>query len=109
MIINLSPIRMDYVDFSVVKEGAVLIVNNVRFDFARMQEGDSLPCDAIESEWFVDKPVIFENGQLEVTLLFPIPANFSQEQAFPLPLLNVPNGPVSLPLPLATMEAETNE
>lgn len=98
MNIKLSPFRSDD-DLSVTKQGAVLILNGESFDFSSMGDGDTLPLDAITSHWFGDS-VNRVGDTLEVTLRLPLPANFSQEQAFPVPLLNVPDGVVQLPAPL---------
>jgi hypothetical protein len=46
-------------------------------------------------KWFA-RSVICNGIILEVTLIFPIPANYSYEQAFPYPLMDVPSGPVKL-------------
>lgn len=98
MHIYLSPQRRDDT-FSVSKSGDVLVVNGVYFDFSSVGEGDTLPLAAIKSMWF-SGDAERTNGELSVTLLFPNPWNYSQEQAFPQPLLNVPDGAVELPKPL---------
>ena len=100
MIINLSPIRSDE-ELSVIKQGATLILNGEPFDFTNIGDGDTLPLEAIASTWFADA-VIKTDDTIEVTLRLPLPANFSPEQAFPVPLLNVPDGVVQLPQPLPT-------
>lgn len=81
-----------------VKSGDVLTLNSVRFDLSPIGEGDTLPFDAIHSQWL---PGSIErlNGELTLTLLFPNPSNYSQAQAFPSPLLNVPDGVVVFPGP----------
>lgn len=81
------------------KVGAVLVINGEVFDFSQMEEGATLPRIAIMSKHFNDD-VHLINGELVVTLIMPIPTNYSPEQAFPLPLRNVPDGPVMLPQPL---------
>lgn len=99
MRIKLSPQRRD--DYlSVIKSGNVLTVNGEVFDFTQMGEGDTLPHTAIFSEWFCGD-VDMENGELIVTLLLPNPWNYSPEQAFPVDLLHVPDGPVVFPQPLS--------
>lgn len=106
MIIKLSPIRSD-AELAITKQGAVLILNGESFDFTNMGDGDTLPLEAITSPWFADS-VIRTGDTLELTLRLPLPANFSPEQAFPVPLLNVPDGAVSLPqallAPIVTAE-----
>lgn len=98
MLIKLSPQRRDET-LQVIKAGDVLIVNGENFDFSPMGEGDALPALAISSSWFLDK-VERIDGELALTLFLPLPWNYSQEQAFPLPLQNVPDGPVYFPQPL---------
>ncbi|WP_323151451.1 hypothetical protein [Pseudomonas glycinae] len=98
MIINLSPQRREDV-LSIIKSGDVLTINGEVFDLSPIQEGDTLPASAISSPWFLNK-VERNGGELELTLIFPNPRNFSQEQAFPVPLVNIPDGVVQLPQPL---------
>lgn len=105
MRIILSPQRRDDT-LEVIKAGHVLTVNGQVFDFSPMGDGDTLPNSAISSEWFagdVDKVA----GELIVTLLFPNPWNYSPEQAFPVPLENVPDGPVVFPGALPEPAVET--
>jgi len=70
-----------------------------------MAEGDTLPREAILSNWFDDGAIVID-GELILTMVLPLPWNYSQEQAFPEPLLNVLDGPVFLPPPRAVTEAE---
>ncbi|VVO80130.1 hypothetical protein PS870_01750 [Pseudomonas fluorescens] len=100
MIIKLAPQRRDE-SFEVTRSGDVLVVRGVSFDFSPIKEGDTLPRSAIKSEWFAGD-VDRIGGELVLTLLFPNPWNYSQEQAFPIPLVNVPNGLVRFPQPLST-------
>ena len=91
----------------VFKDGHVLVVNGETFDFSTMADGDTLPGAAIASGWFagdVDK----DEGELTLTLVRPLPSNFSQEQAFPVDLIDVPDGMVAFPrpLPLPAPEAQ---
>ena len=104
MKINLSPVRRDdTLEVSVV--GAVLTLNSESFDFSQMADGDTLPAGAISSQWFTGQ-VDNVGGELELTLILPLPANYSQEQAFPEPLLITADGPVALPQPLPIPEPE---
>jgi hypothetical protein len=98
MRIKLSPQRRDDT-LDVVKTGDILTVNGEAFDLTPMGEGDTLPRSAIDSLWFagdVDKL----DGELTLTLLLPNPWNYSPEQAFPVDLVDVPDGPVAFPQPL---------
>ena len=99
MKVNLSPQRREG-GLDVVRMGQILIINGESFDFSSMGNGDTLPADAIRSPWFAGA-VEMVDGELELTLFLPLPANFSPAQAFPKPLLNVPDGPVIFPQPLS--------
>ncbi|RVD76884.1 hypothetical protein A9HBioS_3424 [Pseudomonas koreensis] len=98
MIIYLSPQRRDDT-LTVSKSGDVLVVNGETFDFSKVGEGDTLPLAAIKSMWF-SGDVSRTDGELSLTLLFPNPWNYSPEQAFPVPLKEVPDGAIALPKPL---------
>lgn len=104
MIINLSPQRRDDT-LRAVRAGDSLAVNGEVFDFDKVAEGDTLPWAALGSGWFAGD-VERIDGQLVVTLWLPNPWNYSPEQAFPVPLLNVPDGEVLFPRPLPA-EGET--
>lgn len=99
MNINLSPV-MKGNTLTLVKAGDTLTINGEVFDFSLLPEGATLPSGSIISEWMLGD-VDRVNGSLEITIILPLPDNYSQEQAFPVPLLNVPDGPVNLPQPLA--------
>ncbi len=95
MKINLSPQRRDDT-LTVVKAGNKLTINGELFDFSSMVDGDSVPESAITSGWF-EGPVTNTAGELTLTLRMPIGAKPTQAQAFPSPLLNVPDGNVVFP------------
>lgn len=104
MRIKLSPVRRDDT-LEVWKLGNILTVNGERFDFSRMADGDTLPRSAINSEWFAaDVGVV--DGEMVLTLILPNPINYSPEQAFPVDLVDVPDGPVAFPLPLPEPEIQ---
>lgn len=107
MILNLSPQRRDDA-LEVSRAGAVVTVNGEKFDFSQMADGDMLPTSAIASEWFVGD-VHKAGGELELTLILPLPANYSPAQAFPEPLVISADGPVALPQPLPFPGAEVTE
>lgn len=98
MIIKLSPVRHDDV-LTVFKNGDALIVNGELLDFTPLPEGATLPATAISNQW-VSGEVTREGGELIITLILPIPQNYSQEQAFPVPLSNLRDGVVEFPKPL---------
>lgn len=107
MRIKLQPVRQDET-LEVIKDGNALIVNGEVFDFSPMSDGDTLPFGAITSTWF---PADVEHigGELVVTLRLPNPWNYSPEQAFPVDLVDVTDGPVAFPLPLPDPEPEIPE
>ncbi|SDT52997.1 hypothetical protein [Pseudomonas prosekii] len=105
MRINLSPQSRDF-GIEVVRSGETLTINGEAFDFSPMADGDTLPAAAIDSIWFAG-PVEKRDGELELTLFLPLPTNFSPEQAFPQPLLSVPDGIVIFPAPLPPEVEET--
>ncbi|MBK5400521.1 hypothetical protein JFU47_28015 [Pseudomonas sp. TH39(2020)] len=104
MNIILTPQRRDDT-LEVIKAGSVLTVNGQVFDFSRMRDGDTLANSAINSEWFAGDVEKVE-GELTLTLLLPNPWNYSPEQAFPVPLENLPDGQVVFPRPLPEPEVE---
>ena len=94
MQIHFSPQRRD--DSLVASvNGDILTVNGEQFDFASVSEGDTLPADAISSQFF-SGPVERIGGVLHVTLLLPHGPNPSQAAAFPESVL-VLDGPVPIP------------
>ncbi|MEQ7921130.1 hypothetical protein ABQX22_18175 [Xanthomonas sp. WHRI 1810A] len=95
MRIKLSP-QLNGTSLTVRKAGNTLTLNGEVFDFSFMTEGSTLPRLAIGSDWFADD-VHMENGELRVTLLFPIPGKPTTAQAFPEDLVDVPDGEVVLP------------
>lgn len=98
MKIKLSPLRTDDT-LEVSRAGAMLTINGEAFDFSQMADGDTLPASAISSPWFFGQ-IDNVGGELELTLILPLPVNYSPEQAFPIPLESVPDGPVVFPAPL---------
>ena len=99
MKITLSPQRRDDT-VTYRKAGDTLSVDGEAFDFSKVEEGDVLPRDAITSDWFAGD-VTRLNGEIQLTLILPNPWNYSQAQAFPLPITITRNGPVELPKPLS--------
>ena len=100
----------DGVSLEVEKRGKVLILNGEEFDFSPMLEGSTLPVQAINSDWFVGDASC-SDGAISIHLRYPIPFNFSPEQATPQDLLSVPDGdvlfPAALPDPFA--QGDDNE
>lgn len=107
MRIKFQPARRDD-RLVVVKSGDTLTINEVLFDFSPMLDGDTLPAVAIESHWFTHD-IGRINGTLEIALMLPLPADYSPEQAFPMDLVDVPDGPVAIPRPLPDADGKYPE
>ncbi|WP_339406600.1 hypothetical protein [Pseudomonas helleri] len=119
MQIILSPVRTDEPEPKFVRQGDVIFINGQPFDFRHVEEGDILPASAITSDDFHGDVTRVE-GEIQLVLRFPYPANFSEEQAFPTPIQVDFDGPIGLPQPLpeppapeplppVTAEEATNE
>ncbi|WP_130905284.1 hypothetical protein [Pseudomonas sp. Sample_22] len=98
--------RLDNEPFDLVKQGDSLFINGEQFDLSPLQDGDSLPGTAVHSKWFSLGQITKEEGVIKLSLLYPVPANYSPEQATPQLLSNVPDGPVALPRPLPDPEPQ---
>jgi hypothetical protein len=107
MRIKLIPQRRGDV-LEVVKQGKILTVNGQIFDFNPLAEGSTLPRQAINSIWFAGDAEMVD-GEVILTLLFPNPWNYSPEQAFPVDLVNLPDGPIIFPAPLPERADFTQE
>lgn len=86
----------DGISLSAEKRGEVLMLNGVDFDFSPLLEGSTLPVQAISSEWFIGDATR-EGGVVTLHVRYPIPANFSPEQATPRDLVDIPDGSVAFP------------
>ena len=95
MKINLSPVD-GLPSVSLAKQGDTLTINGESFDFIPLGDGDELPPEAISSNWFA-APVQRIDGELIISIFLPLPPNCSQAQAFPEPLVDVPDGQIDLP------------
>ncbi|WP_046382723.1 hypothetical protein [Pseudomonas veronii] len=104
MKITFSPQRRDD-SVTYQKDGDTIIVNGEAFDFSKVEDGDVLPRDAIQSQWF-SGDVTRSAGNLEISLILPNPWNYSQEQAFPEPITITQNGMIELPKPLPVDQKE---
>lgn len=96
MLINLSPIRSDN-SLEIIRTGETLKINGVPYDFSQLPEGATLPREAIGCE-FILSDVHRVNGEIELTLLFPIRADASLEARFPQPMTINNDGQVVLPI-----------
>jgi len=95
MIINLRPARSDDL-LTANRSGDTLTLNGLFFDFALLPDGATLPAGAADSNWIVG-PVERINGKLHITLRLPHGPNPPHYVAFPQPIIDPPDGPISLP------------
>ena len=97
MKITLSPMRRD--DRLILsKAGDALTLNGEAFDFTDLPNGATLPRSAITSDWFAGDVARDEAGELTVPVILPHGADAPEATRFPEPLIDVPEGPVALPL-----------
>lgn len=95
MHITLSPQRRDDT-LTVIKSGDTLTINGIAYDFAPLPDGATLPPEAIGCQWIVG-PVERVGGELHISLLLPHGPNPPKHVAFPLPIINPPDGELELP------------
>lgn len=81
---------------TIVVSGDLLTLNGESFDFGQLPDGASLPLEAIASEHFAG-PVSRIEGELHLTLRFPIGPDASEAARFPSPIHVTTDGPVELP------------
>ena len=95
MKLTLSPTRRDET-LTASKAGDTLTLNGEAFDFSPLEEGETLPADAIDSEWIVGD-VTRTDGVLHITLRLPHGANAPEETRFPETIIDPPDGEIALP------------
>lgn len=96
MIIYLSPVRMDE-KLEASLFGEVLTLNGEEFDFAPLEDGGTLPQEAINSKWFAG-PVERVGGELRLTIILPHGPNAPETTRYPQPLIIPGDGSISLPI-----------
>lgn len=95
MIITFKPQRRDDT-LTLEKQGDMLLVNGMPFDFAPLPDGATLPAEAVDSELFCG-PVERINGEIHLTLILPHGANPGQAVAFPDPIAATEDGVIEVP------------
>ncbi|WP_236247827.1 tail fiber assembly protein [Pseudomonas mosselii] len=95
MIIKLSPVRSDEL-IAVSRLGDMLTINSLALDFTRLQDGETLPADAVGSKFVLD-PIERKDGKLIVSLRLPHAADAPYEARFPADIIDPPDGEVALP------------
>lgn len=102
MRIKFLPQRRDDT-LTLFKQGDVLTVNGDDLDFSSVLEGNSLPVIDDDSNDPIVPPHQFvptarrENGELIVSVFMPHGPNPPEHVAFPTDLIDVQDGPVTLP------------
>ena len=96
MKITLSPTRRDET-LTASRDGDTLTLNGEELDFGPLEEGETLPADAIDSPW-VTGDVTRTDGALHITLRLPHGANAPEETRFPERITNPPDGEIALPM-----------
>ena len=95
MHITLTPQRSDD-RLEVSKAGDILTINGQQFDFTSLPDGAIIPAGDVPSPW-VFEAVKRIGGVLHLTLILPHGPNPSLPVAFPAPLVNPPDGALTLP------------
>lgn len=95
MLIHLSPVRQE-ARLTLEKNGDVLIINNVTFDFDPIPDGGLLPREAVACEWLASD-VERVDGEIHLTLIMPHGADAPEETRFPEPIHVTDDGPIDLP------------
>ena len=96
MKITLSPFRNNET-LTASRDGDTITLNGEAFDFSPLEEGESLPADAIDSEW-ITGDVTRTDGVLHLTLRLPHGADAPEETRFPEPITDPPDGEIDLPM-----------
>ncbi len=98
MRISFSPQRRDD-KLSVSKAGDVLTINGEVFDFSIIPEGADLPAEAVACD-FVVGTLQRTGGSLHLQLLLPHGPHPSSAVAFPVDLVEPPDGMLAIPFDL---------
>ena len=94
MHIRLSPIRSDTA-LTLARAGDVLTINGTAYDFTALPEGATLPRDAVACD-VLASDVERKGGAVHLTLTLPFGPDAPHETRFPAPIIDPPDGPVTL-------------
>lgn len=92
--ISFSPQRRDDV-LSVIKQGDVLTINAQSFDFSSLPDGAVIPAGEVPCDWIVG-PVERVEGEIHLTLIAPYRVG-NRHVGAPPPLIDPPDGPITMP------------
>lgn len=95
MIITLLPQRRDD-SLSLSKQGDVLNINGIAYDFSLLPEGGTLPAEATGCEYVIGS-VERVDGEIQISLILPHSADASENVRFPQPIVVSNDGNVELP------------
>lgn len=95
MNINLSPQRRGDT-LTVSKAGDILTINGDQFDFSSLPNGATIEAGVVPCDWIVG-PVERVDGEIHLTLILPHGPNPSAAVAFPVAIINPPDGPIAIP------------
>ncbi|MBJ2271335.1 hypothetical protein JFT60_28580 [Pseudomonas sp. MF6772] len=98
MIIKLSPYSPidPSATLEIKKRSDVLTINGERYDFRPLPEGATLPMEAISGTW-ISQPVRRVDGELIITIRFPVGPEATAAALYPADIINPPDGNVRLP------------
>jgi len=85
MHIKFSPVRLDS-QLQAFVEGDCLVLNDQRYDFSPLKDGDILPKEAIDCPW-VAGDVYREGGDIHISLVLPHGIDAPYETRFPAPVV----------------------
>ena len=91
----LSPQRREDT-LEVVKDGSKLIINGTEYDFTPLEDGSTLPAEAVDCEFILGE-ISRAGDTITITVILPNTAEASEEARFPKPILISKNGKVALP------------
>lgn len=81
---------------TVSKQGDILTINDIVYDFSVIPDGATLPADAVDCLFIIG---LIERiaGTLHLTMLLPHGSDATPAALFPAPLINPPDGLLELP------------
>lgn len=85
---------------TIYKEGDVLIINGVEYDFTPLQEGQTLPQAAVGYEGVFAGPITRKDGHVVVILRMPYAYKDEADRSvtFPEPIIDPVDGDIVLPV-----------
>lgn len=107
MKIALSPQRRDDA-IAVSKSGDILTINGTAFDFSALPDGATIPAGEVPCDWIMG-PVERVGGQLQLALILPHGPKPSHAVAFPVAIVDPPDGVIVLPADPAPVEQAIEE